>query len=181
MWARLERQRCLVKHIEKSLLKCQFIANSKYRRRGSLKESNKRLNNKNFTHKFYVKMTSETPFEQTTELVSEPGNELNTVPWKTRRNDIVHTNLLALKLHRKITSFLVDIQAETAAQNATENASPDSHMRQWSDQVNQYRTTSNLHMKLTHLKTIHGHNQMCKRRNQAAVTASPIKRHLFYP
>ena len=115
-------------------------------------------------------MTSETPFEQTTELVSEPGNELNTIPWKTRRNDIVHTNLLALKLHRKITSFLVDIQAETAAQNATENASPDSHMRQWSDQVNQYRTTSNLHMKLTHLKTIHGHNQMCKRRNQAAVT-----------
>ena len=115
-------------------------------------------------------MTSETRFEQTTELVSEPGNETNTVPWKTRRNDIVHTNLLALKLHRKITSFLVDIQAETAAQNATENASPDSHMRQWSDQVNQYRTTSNLHMKLTHLKTIHGHNQMCKRRNQAAVT-----------
>ena len=45
-----------------------------------------------------------------------------------------------------------------------------SHMRRWSDQVNQYSKTSNLHMKLTHLKTIHGHNQMCKRRNRAAVT-----------
>ena len=43
-------------------------------------------------------------------------------------------------------------------------------MRRWSDQVNQYSRTSNLHMKLTHLKTIHGHNQMCKRRNRAAVT-----------
>ena len=82
MWAWSERQRFLVEHIVKINLKCQFIANSKYRRRGSLKESNKRLNNKNFTHKFYVKMTPETPYEQTTELVSEPGNEPKTVPQK---------------------------------------------------------------------------------------------------
>ena len=66
-----------------------FNCEREYRRSGSLKETNKRLNNKNFTHKLTLKMTSEMPFEQTTEWYSEATIQLYITWWKTRKKNVV--------------------------------------------------------------------------------------------
>ena len=100
VWARLERQRCLVEHIGKSLLKCQFIANSKYRRRGSLKESNKRLNNKNLTHKFTSKWHQKRPLNRLQNGTAKRPYNCTSHGGKHVRKTSLHTNLLAIKVRK---------------------------------------------------------------------------------
>ena len=94
---------------------------------------------------------------------------------KQRKDDVVTYQFVGLpNTHQKL-NFSRRHSDTHWREHAADKLFQYSHMRRWPDQVNQYSRTSNLHMKLTHLKTIHGHNQMCKRRNRAAVTASPRK------
>ena len=153
-----------------------FNCKHEYRRSGSLKETNKRLNNKNFTHKFTSKWHQKHPLNRLQTGTAKRAENCTSNGWKHVRKTSLHTNLLAIKVRKnKLLSSLtfkhklpIGVRQEWHQRRIIRctglNSSPSAGRRRNCIQKQYLQVAKQ------------GHIQQWTRRNQAAVTASPIKR-----
>ena len=156
MWAGSERQR-------------QFIANSNYRRRGSLKESNKCLSNKNFTHKTPdMKKGARKRTKQWTEDCTTEKHDVETtsyipicLPLKCVKNKLLSSLTFKHKLPRKMRQRQYQ-QTITWRADLIESPSTERHRNCLSNQVHLKRKTGlNLAMKSTKPTGYNSCNVVC--------------------